>query len=377
MSWNSFGLQARPNGKSGNMLDQLKETYSGKKVFLTGHTGFKGSWMLKTLKLLGAEVKGYALAPQTENDLYHLIDGDQICESTIADLRDREVLKKAVLDFQPDYIFHLAAQPLVRLSYDIPSETFEVNAIGTANLLDAVRLLEKRCSVVLITTDKVYHNNEWDYPYRENDRLGGYDPYSASKACTELVIDSYKNSFFNKAKIDIHQKGIAIGRAGNVIGGGDWSKDRLIPDIAKALSNNEDIVVRNPKSVRPWQHVLEPVVAYLILGMNLQIDPVKFGVAYNFGPYATDALPVTEMLQLAIDCWGAGKFRVEQLDNQPHEAGLLKLDISKAIADLGWHPKFNAIKAVETTMSWYKSFKTDKGNINAITADQILQYLNA
>lgn len=377
MSWNSFGLQARLNGKSGNMLDQLKETYSGKKVFLTGHTGFKGSWMLKTLKLLGAEVKGYALAPQTENDLYHLIGGDQICESVIADLRDREILKKSILDFQPDYIFHLAAQPLVRLSYDIPSETFEVNAIGTANLLDAVRLLDKKCSVVLITTDKVYHNNEWDYPYRENDRLGGYDPYSASKACTELVIDSYKNSFFNKAKINEHHKGIAIGRAGNVIGGGDWSKDRLIPDIAKALSNDEEIVVRNPKSVRPWQHVLEPVIAYLILGMNLEADPVKFGGAYNFGPYATDALPVSEMLKLAIDCWGTGKYKVEQLPNQPHEAGLLKLDISKAIADLHWQPKLNAAKAVETTISWYKSFVADKQNIDAVTADQILAYLNA
>ncbi|MFW0714239.1 CDP-glucose 4,6-dehydratase [Pedobacter sp. N23S346] len=359
------------------MLDQLKQTYSGKKVFLTGHTGFKGSWMLKTLKLLGAEVKGYALAPQTENDLYHLIDGDRICESVIADLRDREVLKKSILDFQPDYIFHLAAQPLVRLSYDIPSETFEVNAIGTANLLDAVRLLEKKCSVVLITTDKVYHNNEWDYPYRENDRLGGYDPYSASKACTELVIDSYKNSFFNKAKINEHHKGIAIGRAGNVIGGGDWSKDRLIPDIAKALSNDEEIVVRNPKSVRPWQHVLEPVIAYLILGMNLEADPVKFGVAYNFGPYATDALPVSEMLKLAIDCWGTGNYKVEQLPNQPHEAGLLKLDISKAIADLHWQPKLNAAKAVETTISWYKSFVADKQNIDAVTAHQILAYLNA
>lgn len=359
------------------MFDKLKQTYSGKKVFLTGHTGFKGAWMLKTLTLLGAEVKGYALTPQTEDDLYYLIRGDEICDSTIADLRDRERLKKSVLDFQPDFIFHLAAQPLVRLSYDIPSETFEVNAIGTANLLDAVRLLDKKCSIVLITTDKVYHNNEWDYPYRENDRLGGYDPYSASKACAELVIDSYINSFFNKAKINVHQKGIAIGRAGNVIGGGDWSKDRLIPDIAKALSLNEEIIVRNPDSVRPWQHVLEPVIAYLILGMKLETDPVKFGVPYNFGPYATDALPVNEMLKLAIDCWGGGNFKVEQLADQPHEAGLLKLDISKAIVDLEWHPKLNAAKAVAATINWYKSFASNKANIDSITANQILEYINA
>jgi CDP-glucose 4,6-dehydratase len=359
------------------MLNELKKTYEGKKIFLTGHTGFKGSWMLKTLHLLGAEVKGYALAPQTEDDLFHLIQGDQICDSVIADLRDREILKKAISDFQPDFVFHLAAQPLVRLSYEIPSETFEVNAIGTANLLDAVRLLEKKCSVVLITTDKVYHNNEWEYPYRENDRLGGYDPYSASKACTELVIDSYKNSFFNKSKIAVHQKGIAVGRAGNVIGGGDWSKDRLIPDIAKALSQNLEIVIRNPNSVRPWQHVLEPVIAYLILGMNLAADPIKFGEVYNFGPYAADALPVKEMLKLAINCWGTGNFKVEQVADQPHEAGLLKLDISKAIADLKWQPKLNASKAVETTINWYKSFVHSKSEIDSITAAQILDYLNA
>ena len=359
------------------MFKELKNTYAVKKVFLTGHTGFKGSWMLKTLQLLGAIVKGYALSPQTENDLYHLVDGDQICESVIADLRNRDALKKAVLDFQPDFIFHLAAQPLVRLSYEIPSETFEVNAIGTANLLDAVRALEKKCSVVLITTDKVYHNNEWEYPYRENDRLGGYDPYSASKACTELVIDSYKNSFFNKSKIHIHKKGIAIGRAGNVIGGGDWSKDRLIPDIAKALSKNQEIIIRNPSSVRPWQHVLEPVVAYLILGMNLEADPIKFGEAYNFGPYAADALSVKEMLALAINCWGTGSFKVEQAADHPHEAGLLKLDISKAIADLKWQPKLNASKAVEITINWYKSFVHSKSEIDSITAAQILDYLNA
>ncbi|MGM9476216.1 CDP-glucose 4,6-dehydratase [Pedobacter sp. GSP4] len=358
------------------MLNQLKDTYKGKRVFLTGHTGFKGSWMLKTLHLLGAEVKGYALAPQTEDDLYHLIQGDHICESVISDLRDRDALKKAVLDFQPDFVFHLAAQPLVRLSYEIPSETFEVNAIGTANLLDAIRLLEKKCTIVLITTDKVYHNNEWEYPYRENDRLGGYDPYSASKACTELVIDSYRNSFFNSTKFDIHQKGIAVGRAGNVIGGGDWSKDRLIPDVAKALSKSEEILIRNPKSIRPWQHVLEPVVAYLILGAKLNDEPLKFNQAFNFGPYATDALPVVEMLELALKCWGSGKFRVEQLMDQPHEAGLLKLDISKAIADLGWKPKMNALGAVETTMNWYKYFSESPENIAEYTSSQIHKYFN-
>lgn len=359
------------------MIDVLRSCYEGKKVFLTGHTGFKGSWMLKTLHLLGAEVRGYALAPQTENDLFHLINGNQICDSMISDLRDREALKKAVIDFEPDFVFHLAAQPLVRLSYEIPSETFEVNAIGTANLLDAVRALEKACSVVLITTDKVYHNNEWEYPYRENDRLGGYDPYSASKACTELVIDSYRNSFFNTSQYDEHKKGIAVGRAGNVIGGGDWSVDRLIPDIAKALSKNEEVIIRNPNSVRPWQHVLEPVVAYLTLGIELLKAPTAFSEAFNFGPYATDALPVSDMLGLAIESWGSGVYRVQQSENQPHEAGLLKLDISKAINVLSWKPKLNAKSAVQQTISWYKAFATDRTGIDAFTEKQILDYINA
>ncbi|TCC96370.1 CDP-glucose 4,6-dehydratase [Pedobacter hiemivivus] len=358
------------------MLSYLKEIYQGKKIFLTGHTGFKGSWLLKTLHILGAEVKGYALKAQTENDLYCLINGDKICNSVIGDLRDRDALKNAVLDFQPDFIFHLAAQPLVRLSYEIPSETFEVNAVGTANLLDAIRLLEKACSVILITTDKVYHNNEWEYPYRENDRLGGYDPYSASKACAELVIDSYRNSFFNIAKYDIHKKGIAIGRAGNVIGGGDWSKDRLIPDLAKALGANEQILIRNPKSVRPWQHVLEPVIAYLLLGAHLNSNPIKFSQAYNFGPYVTDALPVLDMLNLLINSWGRGTYKIEKSENPPHEAGLLKLDISKAIADLNWTPKMNASLAVEMTTSWYKAFFDNPKFMSEFTNEQILKYLN-
>lgn len=358
------------------MLDYLKEIYKGKRVFVTGHTGFKGSWLIKTLSILGADIKGYALAPQTLNDLYHLIDGDSLCDSILADLRDREVLKKAVLDFQPDFIFHLAAQPLVRLSYEIPSETFEVNAIGTANLLDAVRLLTKPCDLVLITTDKVYHNNEWDYPYRESDRLGGYDPYSASKACAELVIDSYRNSFFSTASYKIHQKAIAVGRAGNVIGGGDWSKDRLIPDIAKALSKNEEIIIRNPNAIRPWQHVLEPVIAYLILGAKLNSDAIKFGKAYNFGPYSTDALPVSDMLDLAINCWGSGDYKVEKVDGQPHEAGLLKLDISKSVNELNWKPKLDARTAVQLTIDWYKEYQNNGQSIDSFTNNQIINYLN-
>lgn len=358
------------------MFKKLQQTYQGKKVFLTGHTGFKGAWMLKTLSLLGAEVKGYALAPQTEDDLYHLIAGDTLCTSVIANLRDKKRLEEEILSFQPDFVFHLAAQPLVRLSYEIPAETFMVNAIGTAHVLDAVRLFEKKCEVILITTDKVYHNNEWIYPYRENDRLGGYDPYSASKACTELVIDSYRNSFFNTKTYATHQKAIAVARAGNVIGGGDWSKDRLIPDIAKAFAAEKAVVIRNPNSVRPWQHVLEPVIGYLLLGSHLAVAPVQFSQAYNFGPHLSDALPVEEMIKLAIASWGKGEFRVEQIEGQPHEAGLLKLDISKAINELQWQPKMNAQQTVCMTMDWYSAFNLDKSNIAGFTTKQIKTFLN-
>ncbi len=358
------------------MLQSLQSTYAGKKVFLTGHTGFKGSWLLKILSMLGAQVKGYALAPENEFDLYNTLCGDDLCESVIADLRDKEALKKAVLEFEPDFIFHLAAQPLVRLSYEIPAETFEVNAIGTANLLDAVRLLNRCCQVVLITTDKVYHNNEWEYPYRENDRLGGYDPYSASKACTELVIDSYRNSFFNANNYEVHKKGIAVARAGNVIGGGDWAKDRLIPDIVRALIKNEAITLRNPESVRPWQHVLEPIFGYLLLAVKLQQNPIKFSQAYNFGPNTDNTLPVFNMMELAIKAWGKGSYKIQQDKNQPHEAGLLKLDISKVIADLGWKPKMNAGKSVEETINWYKCFHSTPEKIISFTEDQILQFSN-
>ncbi|MBA0884387.1 CDP-glucose 4,6-dehydratase [Flavobacterium sp. BBQ-18] len=357
-------------------FESLQNIYKGKKVFLTGHTGFKGAWMLKTLSLLGAEVKGYALEPQTQDDLFHLIEGDAICTSVIADLRDKQRLQDELVSFQPDFVFHLAAQPLVRLSYEIPAETFEVNTIGTANVLDAVRLLDRPCSVVLITTDKVYHNNEWLYPYRENDRLGGYDPYSASKACTELVIDSYRNSFFNSNNYKQHQKGIAVARAGNVIGGGDWSKDRLIPDIAKAFAKEKPVTIRNPQSVRPWQHVLEPVIGYLLLGANLITDPIHFSQAYNFGPQLSDALPVEEMLQLAIQSWGKGEYIVEQIDNQPHEAGLLKLDISKVISELNWKPKLSAQQAVSITMDWYNLFFSNPIAVNEKTTEQIIDFIS-
>lgn len=357
-------------------FEKLKETYSQKKVLVTGHTGFKGAWLLKTLSLLGADLKGYSLAPKTSHDLFNLIKGDQLCNSVIADIRNKQQLEKEVLSFQPDFIFHLAAQPLVRLSYEIPVETFEVNVIGTANLLDSIKLLTKKCTVIIITTDKVYYNHEWSYPYRENDRLGGYDPYSASKACAELLIESYRKSFFNLSFYEKHFKAIAVARAGNVIGGGDWSADRLIPDIVKSLYEDKVITIRNPKAIRPWQHVIEPVIGYLLLGLKVEKEPLKFSDAFNFGPESENTLSVEEMVQLSIKEWGGGHFKIKTDNNQLHEAGILKLEISKAKSELNWKPVMRAEIAIKNTILWYHKFRTNKNNIDAFTTQFIMQNLD-
>lgn len=338
-----------------SQLDKINETYQGKRVFITGHTGFKGSWLLYWLHRLGALVKGYALEPEHSYDLYNQMKGDEFCESVIADVRDRDRLIKEVTDFQPDFVFHLAAQPLVRLSYEIPAETFVVNIIGTSHILDAIRALDKPCVGIMITTDKVYDIKEWAYPYRENDQLGGHDPYSASKACAELVISSYRSSFFNFADFSRHNKAIASARAGNVIGGGDWAKDRIIPDIAMALQKREPVIVRNPHAIRPWQHVLEPLGGYLLLGALLNEDPAKYSQAWNFGPQKEDTLSVLELVKLSIQCWGHGKFKENKKLNSPYETSTLKLDVSLSESQLGWFSKWNVHQAVENTINWYYS----------------------
>lgn len=334
---------------------KLKEIYQHKKIFVTGHTGFKGSWLTAWLHSLGAEVKGYALAPE-QDDLYNSINGDTLCQSVIADIRDKDRLKKELLNFSPDFIFHLAAQPLVRYSYEAPLETFEVNVMGTAYLLDAVRELKKACTVVIITTDKVYQNKEQDYFYKEDDKLGGYDPYSASKAAAEIVVDSYRSSFFNPSDYNGHQKSISSARAGNVIGGGDWAQDRIMPDIIRALSSNKPVVVRNPFSIRPWEHVLEPLHGYLVLAAHQSKDPQQYATAYNFGPRMNESLPVGELLKQAIKMWGSGTYQTPDQTGAPHEAHLLQLNISKAEKDLGWSPAFTVTEAVEMTVNWYKQY---------------------
>jgi CDP-glucose 4,6-dehydratase len=355
------------------MNDFLKNTYGGKKVLLTGHTGFKGAWLLTWLQQLGAEIAGFALPPEQDDDLYNLINGDALCKSFIGDIRNSEELRSAVESFQPDFIFHLAAQSLVRRSYQSPSETFDVNVMGTVNLLEVLRGLQKECTIVIITTDKVYENREWHYPYRESDHLGGYDPYSASKAAAEIVVSSYRRSFFNTDTFNIHRKAIASARAGNVIGGGDRAKDRIIPDLVNALTNGKELTVRNPYSVRPWQHVLEPLSGYLLLGAKLKQEPARYADAWNFGPYIDDCLTVKELVDRAFAYWGKGSYITEpSVKKDLHEASLLKLDISKTIADLGWKPRFNSSQAIEQTLEWYRS--ASGGNALLLTQQQISKY---
>ena len=354
-------------------IQQLQTYYNGKKVFVTGHTGFKGAWLTAILQTLGATVKGYALLPDYENGLYDLLQAQrQHSGECIADIRNKEKLLQEIQSFNPDFIFHLAAQPLVRRSYAIPAETFEVNAVGTANLLEALIRLPGKCTTVVVTTDKVYENKEQHILYNEGDRLGGYDPYSASKACTELVVSSFRNSFFNSSSYSVHQKAVVSARAGNVIGGGDWSEDRIVPDIVRSLQQHKTIAVRNPHAVRPWQHVLEPLTGYLLLGGLLHSQPGHYSPAYNFGPLPGDHLSVKDLVTLAVEAWGKGNWADASNSNQPHEATLLQLDISLATGELNWQPKLSAAEAINWTLDWYKQPLEQQAEF---TFQQIKNYL--
>lgn len=322
------------------------------------------------LSKAGAIVKGYALAAEHKNGIYDTIKGDALCESVINDIRQREKLESEILKFQPDFIFHLAAQPLVRASYEKPSETFEVNVLGTSYLLETLRKLEKKCITVIITTDKVYENKETGIAYKESDRLGGFDPYSTSKACAELVTASFKKSFFSAETAAVHRQEIATVRAGNVIGGGDFSKDRIIPDLIHSLKKDETLKIRNPNSIRPWQHVLEPLVGYLQLGLLMEKDSLAYSPSYNFGPEENDHLPVVDLVKEAIAVWGSGNWEILKQDYL-HEAGILKLDISLAKKELKWKPRFSSKEAIQQTIEWYRS-----ENPGELTFTQIENYLN-
>lgn len=346
------------------------DVYSGKRVLVTGHTGFKGSWLSIWLHQLGAEVHGVGLAPDTEPSLFEAAKVENLCKSSaIFDVRDGERMAKHVTEVSPEVVLHLAAQPLVRLSYAEPTMTFETNIVGTMNVLEAVRRAGKPTALVVVTTDKVYLNREWDLAYREEDPLGGYDPYSASKAAAEIVVSSYRQSFFHPAKHAEHGVGVATARAGNVIGGGDWALDRIIPDCVRALGAGKPIDVRNPNATRPWQHVLEPLAGYLTLGAKLLgSDATSYTRAYNFGPPAERPLDVRGVVETAIEAWGSGEWADRSDGNAPHEAGKLRLAIDRAAADLGWLPRWGSPEAVRRSIAWYRGFQ-DRDALSLCRAD--------
>jgi CDP-glucose 4,6-dehydratase len=343
--------------------------WCGKRVFLTGHSGFKGAWLSFWLNQMGAKVTGVSLPPSTNPNLFTLAKIDQVLDNHYLDIRDSEELENLVLKSDPEIVLHLAAQALVRTSYDSPLATFSTNVMGTANLLNAIRKTESVRAAVFVTTDKVYKNREHAYPYREKDTLGGYDPYSASKAASEIVIDSYRDSFLSGRKV-----AIASARAGNVIGGGDWSENRLIPDAIKAWNQSLPIQIRRPDAVRPWQHVLEPLNSYLVLAEKLYKDPELSG-AYNFGPHPHEVATVRKVIEMAQDSYGVGDILWGDGLDGPHEAGLLSLETSKARVVLGIVPRWNLEEAIARTMSWYKNYFTGS-SIHALCDSDIMAFLD-
>lgn len=344
-------------------------TYKGKKVLVTGHTGFKGSWMSKILTMLGAEVIGYSLAAPTSPNLYELSGVDSSITSIIADIRDTERLIKVVEEYQPEIVIHMAAQPIVLTSYENPVYTYETNVMGTVNVLEAVRKCDSVKSVINVTTDKVYKNNEWEWGYRETDALDGYDPYSNSKSCSELVTSSYIHSFFKERNIRI-----STCRAGNVIGGGDFADNRIIPDCVRSAEKGEEIVVRNPYSIRPYQHVLEPVCVYLWLAL-LQMEHPELQGSYNIGPNESDCIQTGDLVEMFCQAWGKGLgWKNVAKADAPHEANFLKLDCSKIKSKLNWQPRWSVLSAIEKTVEWSQGYLAGK-NIPEIMESQIAEYL--
>jgi CDP-glucose 4,6-dehydratase len=348
--------------------------WKGKKVFLTGHTGFKGSWLSLWLASMGARVTGYALAPNTTPNLFDVLAIDSLIEkSHIADILDLITLQKVMSEAKPDIVIHMAAQPLVGYSYSNPVETYATNVMGTVHVLESMRAIDSVRATVVVTTDKCYENKEWVWGYRENEPMGGYDPYSNSKGCAELVTSAYRQSYFSSP--DSTNK-VASARAGNVIGGGDWSEDRLIPDAIKAFEANKPLMIRNPLATRPWQHVLEPLAGYLILTQALYHHGSTFSSGWNFGPRDEDNRAVQEVVDLLISEWGDSAHWEKEGSEKPHEANLLKLDCSKAHTHLGWMPKWNLEVATQKIVEWQKAFQT-KENMQEISLAQINHYMSA
>jgi CDP-glucose 4,6-dehydratase len=350
--------------------------WSGKRVLVTGHTGFKGSWLCMVLNYLGAKVSGYALEPPTNPNLFELCNLHEIVDSTIGDIRQFKDLYSKIENFKPDIIIHMAAQPLVRLSYSDPVLTYETNVMGTVNLFEAVRISKSKSTraIVNVTTDKCYENREWVWSYRENERLGGFDPYSNSKACSELVTSAFRNSFFNSENFSEHHVSIATARAGNVIGGGDWGSDRLVPDFIRAITNGEKLKIRNPYSTRPWQHVLEPLSGYLLLCEKLYKYGPRFAEAWNFGPSDSDK-NVEWIAKKLCDLWQDGADYEVDKKPQPHEANYLKLDFSKAANLLGWHPKWSIQTSLKLIVDWNKAL-LNNSDMKSICISQIEKYFS-
>jgi len=357
----------------------MEKLYNGifrnKKVLITGHTGFKGSWLSLLFHQLGADVYGYALEPPTKPSLFEEANINELMTSIIGDIRDFQKLRDSIRHIEPEIVIHMAAQPLVRASYKDPIETYSTNVMGAVNLFEAIRQTSSVRAVVNVTTDKCYENKEWHWGYRENEPMGGYDPYSNSKGCSELVTTSFRNSFFNPNEYHKHGVALASARAGNVIGGGDWAEDRLIPDFIRSIVKGEQLFIRSPFAIRPWQHVLEPLDGYLTLAAKLLEDGTRFAEAWNFGPDDSDAQNVEWITKTICELWGENASYQIDTNPQLHEANYLKLDCSKAKAELGWIPKWNIHNTLESIVDWNKA-RIIGENIRAICLGQIKKYFN-
>lgn len=357
-----------------SIFNFLTSAYSGKRVLVTGHTGFKGSWLSIWLNELGAEVIGYALDPYTTRDNFLLSGISKRIIDIRGDIRDFDNLKHIFKKYSPEFVCHLAAQSLVREGYEKPKETYDVNVGGTVNILENCRKSESVRVIINVTSDKCYENKEWIWGYREIDPVGGYDPYSSSKGCSELITAAYRNSFFNSKDLKLHGKALSSVRSGNIIGGGDWAKDRLIPDCIRTLEKGESIKIRNPHSTRPWQYILEPLGGYLLLGARMAEDPERYSSAWNFGPESSSIVRVREIVELVLKSWGSGSWEKVAQNKKTHEAKLLALDIRKARFELDWQPCMNLPEAVNHTINWYKAIQTND-NVSNFCKNQIIKYL--
>lgn len=354
-----------------------KKFWKGKKVFITGHTGFKGSWLCLWLHSLGAELTGFSLEAPTTPNMFDLCNIEKMTNTIIGDVRDLQHLKSSLSKSDPDIVFHMAAQPLVRASYDNPLETYETNTMGTVHLMEGIRELDQKKTrvVINITTDKCYENKEWIWGYRENESLGGYDPYSNSKACSELVTQAFRNSFFNPKTYETHQVAVATARAGNVIGGGDWATDRLIPDCFRAILKGYPITIRNPHATRPWQHVLEPLSGYKVLAENMYKKGPEYSGAWNFGPDEKSEQTVEWIVKKICEKWGESATYEIVVENSVHEAHFLKIDCSKAKSILGWKPRWEIEEAIDKIVEWQRVYKHGE-NLKAVSLKQLEQYSN-